>query len=236
MNTLSQPVRNDTNLPPKVQKKIIDLQNKIAFYERVLECVPASIYITGIDRSVCWCNHAYEEATGYTLDELKRMNSTLTGTFVHPDDLQVTDDKIMHYRNFFGLQFGGIFRAKNRVTNLYKWFMSWSGSFERDENGHLEKVICVDMDMTHQGEADQKLIHALKDSLQMRNKELAGSLTMREKEILKLICLGKNNREISERLFLSHHTIETHRKNIRRKLHARNPAELTLKARDFGLD
>jgi two-component system, NarL family, nitrate/nitrite response regulator NarL len=51
-------------------------------------------------------------------------------------------------------------------------------------------------------------------------------LTPREKEILRLIVQGKMNKEISSELFLSIFTIETHRKNIQRKLQAKNAADL----------
>lgn len=42
-------------------------------------------------------------------------------------------------------------------------------------------------------------------------------LTRRELEIVKLIALEYNNRKISESLFISERTVETHRKNIFRK-------------------
>jgi len=42
-------------------------------------------------------------------------------------------------------------------------------------------------------------------------------LTERELEVLKLIALECNNKQISERLFISERTVETHRKNIFRK-------------------
>lgn len=42
-------------------------------------------------------------------------------------------------------------------------------------------------------------------------------LTRREFEIVKLIALEYNNRKISESLFISERTVETHRKNIFRK-------------------
>jgi DNA-binding NarL/FixJ family response regulator len=42
-------------------------------------------------------------------------------------------------------------------------------------------------------------------------------LTERELEILQLIALECNNKQISERLFISERTVETHRKNIFRK-------------------
>lgn len=43
------------------------------------------------------------------------------------------------------------------------------------------------------------------------------SLTKSEKVILKEIALGKTNRQIGELLFLSEHTVRTHRNNIYRK-------------------
>ena len=47
-------------------------------------------------------------------------------------------------------------------------------------------------------------------------------LTKREKEIIVLIAKGKENMEIAELLFISSKTIETHRKNILRKLNKKN--------------
>lgn len=52
------------------------------------------------------------------------------------------------------------------------------------------------------------------------------SLTEREKEVLNLICNGKNTREISEQLFISTHTAETHRRHLLGKLDVRNTAEM----------
>ena len=43
-------------------------------------------------------------------------------------------------------------------------------------------------------------------------------LTSREKEILKLVALGKSNKDIAEDLFLSIHTVKNHLKNILSKL------------------
>ncbi len=51
-------------------------------------------------------------------------------------------------------------------------------------------------------------------------------LTPREKEVLRLIAQSYTNREIGERMFLSEHTAATHRRNLKRKLKAKNTAEL----------
>lgn len=44
-----------------------------------------------------------------------------------------------------------------------------------------------------------------------------GNLSDREKEILQLVAQGKTSREIGELLFISKHTVDTHRRNIQKK-------------------
>lgn len=51
-------------------------------------------------------------------------------------------------------------------------------------------------------------------------------LTKREIEIIRMIVQGKSALEISETLFLSYHTVRTHRKNILKKLTLNNAADL----------
>ncbi len=52
-------------------------------------------------------------------------------------------------------------------------------------------------------------------------------LTDRELEIFRLIGAGITTGAIAEQLFLSTHTIDTHRENIKRKLNAKTGAELS---------
>ncbi|GAB3290113.1 response regulator [Hymenobacter humi] len=64
----------------------------------------------------------------------------------------------------------------------------------------------------------------------------AGSdLTTRELEVLKLIAEGMTNGEISDKLFTSKRTIETHRQNIIAKTQAKNTAALIKLAVSRGL-
>lgn len=55
-------------------------------------------------------------------------------------------------------------------------------------------------------------------------------LTEREITILKHITLGRTNQEIAEKLFLSVHTVMTHRKNITKKLGIKTVSGLTVYA------
>jgi DNA-binding NarL/FixJ family response regulator len=57
-----------------------------------------------------------------------------------------------------------------------------------------------------------------------------GNLSIREKEILTCVVKGQTNKEIAESLFLSTHTVITHRRNIARKLEIHSTAGLTIYA------
>jgi DNA-binding NarL/FixJ family response regulator len=63
----------------------------------------------------------------------------------------------------------------------------------------------------------------------------AAQLTEREKDVLRLIAQELTTLEIAERLFISPNTVETHRKNLMSKLHAKNIAGLVRFALQTGL-
>ncbi len=61
------------------------------------------------------------------------------------------------------------------------------------------------------------------------------NLSPREYEVLKLITKGIKTNQIAEELHVSVHTINSHRKNILKKLNLRSPAELIVYAIESGL-
>ena len=61
------------------------------------------------------------------------------------------------------------------------------------------------------------------------------ALTARETEILTLLASGYSTQKVADELFLSPHTVHTHRKSIIRKLSIKSPTEFVIYALDFGL-
>jgi len=61
------------------------------------------------------------------------------------------------------------------------------------------------------------------------------SLTVREIEIARMLAKGDSNKEVAEKIYLSPHTVHTHRKNIMKKLGVRSASELTIYALSIGL-
>ncbi len=67
-------------------------------------------------------------------------------------------------------------------------------------------------------------------------------ITPRQREILRLIAIGRTNREIAEVLDISVRTVEVHRFNLMRRMEVRNVAQLlrqslqlNLLPRNFGI-
>lgn len=62
------------------------------------------------------------------------------------------------------------------------------------------------------------------------------SLTTREEEVLVLIANGYTNKEIAQKLFVSHKTIDTHRTNLMKKINVHNVTGLVKYALANGND
>ena len=61
-----------------------------------------------------------------------------------------------------------------------------------------------------------------------------GSLTVREREVLRQVAEGKSSREIADLLYISIFTVRRHRESIIRKLNLNNMADLVKYALDHG--
>ncbi len=73
-----------------------------------------------------------------------------------------------------------------------------------------------------------KLQSLVKEILPEEKDESTEGLSDREKEVVKQIAMGKTNKEIGEALFISPHTVITHRKNITKKLGIKTVSGLTV--------
>ena len=143
---------------------------------------------------------------------------------------------------------------KIRVTNLYSKIIALTSAndasiiiqlLQTGANGYLLKnmdqyELIEAIDKVMQGDiylsksANQK-VQEYYSSVSTTPLDTLPTLTRREKEVLRLLADGMNGPQISEKLFLSHFTIETHRKNIMQKLNANSTQQLLKTARNNKL-
>ena len=67
----------------------------------------------------------------------------------------------------------------------------------------------------------------------MRKKEK--NITNRESEVLKLVVEGYSNKEIAEKLFITHHTVKAHLSQIYKKFGVTNRTAAAIKAKDIDI-
>jgi len=82
---------------------------------------------------------------------------------------------------------------------------------------------------------EEQLRRLLAENIQLKTKILIHNLTVKEKQVLKLIANGYTNKEIAKKLGRSHHTIISHRKSLLSKLQLNNTAALIQFAAKNGL-
>jgi DNA-binding CsgD family transcriptional regulator len=168
---------------------------------------------------------------------------------IHPDDRsrfiaherKVTEffnnlppEKVLKYKVSYD------YRLK-RADGSYVWILMQTVTIQTSDDGAVIRVLGVQTDISHlkqdntpcglsffglDGEPSFLNVD-VPEFIQIRENEL---FSVREREILRLMVEGKTSRQIADQLFLSLHTVNTHRKNILAKSDCRNIPELLVKA------
>ena len=120
------------------------------------------------------------------------------------------------------------------------------GKFREETSGKKIRVIALVtsfVDASLLSKYDESI--SIFDDLERLSKKISGllnvpseeedlenqdALSQREKEIVICVVKGMTNKEIAEKLFLSIHTVITHRRNISKKLQIHSAAGLTIYA------
>lgn len=146
-----------------------------------------------------------------------------------PDDLRdcvstSTPDIILANPTFGGIFNPQTFREENSCSDC-KILAIEIGKLSRQAAGLYDGVISVIDDMDTITGKIKELCSPSTDSGEEKE-----SLSQREREIISLVVKGLTNQEIADRLYLSIHTVITHRRNIARKLEIHSATGLTIYA------
>jgi DNA-binding CsgD family transcriptional regulator len=120
--------------------------------------------------------------------------------------------------------------------HTWHWHMNSSRILVQDEQGQpwLSISVALPVEATHHMTAKAARLVEENDFLR-KNFALFTRLTKREREVLRLLALGKSATDTAEELFISLNTVETHRKNIKQKLDTTAYFDLCQYARAFDL-
>lgn len=201
---------------------------KISDFIRECDCLDdlwISIYLLGKEEFI-YCNPALEKVVGSYSTKILNKNWNCWFDIVCKEELFTVKDKI---NNFFSdpysttslvLKYHIIDEKGERI------FISHELSLHYLEGKFL--AINYFFDITEK----EKIETFFKETSNFGENflEKRDLISPREKEVLQLVADGFSSKQIANKLFISHHTAITHRKNLIEKFRVRNTAQLIKRA------
>ena len=220
------------------------LENKInkavAEIAAVADKLPGVVVIHDFrDWSVVWMSERGLNHLGLTLAEVISMSADeYHSRYFNPEDSKDYVPKLAELleRNndddictFFQ-------QVRVNIKEKWNWHMSSVKILTHDLVGQPLLSISISFPIDAMHHMTVKAARLLEENNFLRiNFARFSQLGKRELDVLRLMALGKSAPETAEMLFISSHTVETHRKNIRQKLGTASYFELSQYARAFDL-
>lgn len=194
-------------------------------------------------------SYNFTDLFGYDMNSLKKNGNDYFDEHVHPDDIPVLMRNgvdflrlfYIHKEEFSNCKLINEYRIRN-CHNDYVRIIEQHQILEFDKKGNAWLSLSIwDISpdqSTFQGVRSKLLncktgvYHSLQELLPTSHQ---ASLSPREIEILQLVRDGLLSKEISEKLSISVHTVNTHRQKILIKLNVDNSMEAVKYASELGL-
>lgn len=205
--------------------------------------LPASLMLHNMDGlqplACSYMNNWGCERLGASVDELNAMGEGYYEHFFIKEESLTIFQGLSRYlvQGDFDKQYNFFQRVKLYGDNFYTWFYTVCKLVQIQENKQpTNKMILLSSPIMGMDNLILRVTKTLdQDSFIRNNYRKFAELTPREKEVITLLASGKSSMEIAELLFISFHTVSTHRKNIIRKIDCKSFAELLHFAVAFDL-
>ncbi len=220
-----------------IEQRIIQ---KIADASPILEQLPGIIIIHRLYpvHTVVYMSPRGLRELKMTLGQLQKMGAEYHRQFFNPEDAADYVPKIQRLLERNNNEESVSFFQQVRTTDSDEWHWHLSGIriFMQDDHGDPLLTITSSVPVDAKHYFTIKIERLLEENTFLKeNNQLFAAMTKREREILIQMALGKNSTEIANDLHLSDDTVKTHRRNIKRKLKARNHYDIVRFAQAFNM-
>ena len=205
-----------------MEEKYNDIREKIEFYEYMLDNIEAGIYVNRKDK-IIYSNRYVQEFTGKNTEEINKMGFDEFRRRYHQPDNQLLFDQ--NGTNTQRDSHTKIWRQKDAEGKWHTVLGTVRNIKAKNPQEDDVSIFCA-QSLPKKFADVTKVEKLLKENKFLKNKIKLKALSKRELEILKCVALGRSSKEISDIKSISIHTVETHRKNIMRKLDLHNTADL----------
>jgi len=161
------------------------------------------------------------------LEKLKTINGDLVIVDLHMPNIDGLEATKMIRELYPSVKVLGL-TMDNELDTIQAMLEAGASGYILKNTGKAELELAILQVMKGENYLSQSISAQLAQSLIRKKKAVPEEiseldmLTERETEILKMVALENSNIEIAEKLYISPKTVETHRKNLMKKIGARN--------------
>jgi DNA-binding NarL/FixJ family response regulator len=119
-----------------------------------------------------------------------------------------------------------IFSGDDAPASIHAAFQAGASSYIRKGDDHTHLVAAIESLAVHKPYLTPDVSKVLLGAFFSGSTAKTESLSDREREVVRLLCEGKNNQQVATLLSISSRTVEVHRATIMRKLEIETFAEL----------
>ncbi|HMR20445.1 MAG TPA: helix-turn-helix transcriptional regulator [Sphingobacterium sp.] len=207
------------------------------------DIVPASLMIHDLDGlrpiGCSYMNNWGCEHLGSSVEEVNELGEAYYERYFIKEESYAIFEGMNEYLILgdFDKQYNFFQRVKLYGDVDYTWFYTVLKVIQIKVASQLDyKIILLSSPVIGMDSLIARVTKTLDQNTFIRNNyRKFAKLTRREKEIIGLVVSGKSTAEIAEQLFISNHTVSTHRKNIISKIECKSFAELVRFAMAFDL-
>ena len=226
------------NMIQSLLQNNITLEQKQSVFDEFQIMNNECMYVIDFNQNALIYKKGFENVLGFKDEEI---NLAMLFDNYHPEDeetitrviresiLYTIKDPTHGKDNILYLKY-----RRQRKDGSYATILSQSHIYDMDSEGNRMKSITRLTDITFTNDFKNSAYSFQAHGLDKAafdatiHEAYVNFFTKREYDVIEEICKGATNREISEVLCISEHTVATHRKNILRKSKCHNVEELML--------
>jgi len=216
-----------------LRKRLTENQFSI---KEIGEVFPLSININKLNGTI-YLNPVGEQLVHMESEEVAQLGMQFWQDYFEPERFKKSIQYILkHWRkvqNGQPLTYWNEVRDKRKSSHNYSLY---SNTMIVVDHSEAFRILVLSLPVHQLGLTNRKVTRLLEEHEMVEKyfKQFQ-QLTEREKEIINLLVRGYNNPQVGEQLFIARTTVETHRKNINRKLGFSSYFQLLRFAQAFDL-
>lgn len=215
-----------------------EFRQKITALEAIVDKLPVVVIVLQLNPAIVkYMSPNGLEILGFSPEKIQEMGEAYK-TFFNRADIADYRPKHKLFQTADDDKFITFFQqARPSRNHDWNWYLGASKVFMRDENNRPTHIITTASPVDPMYNITVRVNRLLGENNFLRyNQRVYDLLTTREKEILKLMALGRSSAEMASELHISAQTAITHRRNIKAKLKAEKIYDIMKFARAFALD